>query len=87
MLKKGANQVFKTRMFDEKGEHKGYEWAEFVMAINHMLWFWNDYEEKNATEYLEPVLKALNDLYYEWHGKAIHNLKGDTLSEYLRITD
>jgi hypothetical protein len=67
--------------------HTAVEWAEFVMSINHVLWLLWSANEEQGLEYLDPVMQALSDLYYEWHNKAIDALKGDALSEYLAITD
>ena len=83
-LRKGANLTINNEIF--KGEHTAEEWAEFCMAINHLLWVWHEMVENHGLE-MDEVLKALNDLYYEWHDKALATLKGDDLSTYLRITD
>jgi hypothetical protein len=84
-LQHGANVTITSEIFI--GEHTAAEWAEFVMGINHILWLLHHLHEKRVIEYLEPVLQALNDLYYEWHSKALDTLTDDDLSEYLRITD
>lgn len=86
-IQEDANMLIGSGLFDEEDEHTAVQWAEFVMAINHILWFWHGASEQEGIEYLDPVLKALNDLYYQWHDKALNTLKGDDLSTYLRITD
>lgn len=85
-LQKGANVTIKARIFDEAETHTPVEWAEFVMAINHVLWLWHDLSVGEGVE-IDQVLQALDALYYEWHDKALNTLKGDELSTYLRITD
>lgn len=85
-LQSGANLTLNTEIFE--GEvHTAVEWAEIVMAINHGLWMLHAVHEENGIEELEPILQALNDLYYEWHDRALNTLTGADLSEYLRITD
>ena len=82
-----ANLMFDFGMFT--GEHEAHEWAEFVMAINHILWLLHDVytKEPDEHEYLRDVCEVLDNLYYEWHDKALSVLKGDALGEYLQITD
>lgn len=82
-VQSGANAIIKGYMF--KGNHTGVEWAEFTMAINHMLWALYSQDDKDG--YIHNVLRALDSLYYQWRDKALDTLKGDELSTYLRITD
>ena len=85
-LQEGANFTIGQQIFKDT-PHTPAEWAEFVMGLNHILWFIHDMYESRGIEYLEPVVEALTEMYYEWHDKALGTLKGDGLSEYLRITD
>ena len=85
-LHESANTSIKSHMFIGP-THTVAEWAEFVMSLNHVLWLLWSINETAVYEYLEPVMDALSNLYYEWHNKALDTLKGDELSEYLRITD
>ena len=85
-LQGGANFTIKNEIFDDAKAHTAVEWAEFTMGINHLLWIWHSACENRGLE-MDEVLKALNDLYYEWRDKALDTLKGDDLSTYLKITD
>jgi hypothetical protein len=71
----------------EREKRTAVEWAEFVMPINHLLWIIHDQAQKDEELEVDEVIKALDALYYYWHGVALHTLKGGGLSEYLRITD
>ena len=86
-MKAACDVMFETVLF--AGDHEAHEWAEFVMALNHMLWLlYQKYEkEPEEHEYLKDVCEVLDGLYYEWHDKALSVLKGDALSEYLQIVD
>jgi len=85
-LQAGGNAILTGEIFANPN-HTAVEWAEMVMAINHMLWFLHGVQETEKLDYLDKIMQALNDLYYEWHDKALSVLKGDALSEYLQITD
>jgi len=85
-LQSSANQVLKGEIFS-KPEHTAVEWAEMVMAINHMLWFLDDVRKTEKSDPLDATIETFRDLYYEWHDKALSVLKGDAKSEYLKITD
>lgn len=82
-IQNAANAAFNKTIFP--GDHTAVEWAEFVMAINHMLWLLHSVDDQDG--YIHRVLQALDALYYEWHDKALDTLKGEDLSTYLRITD
>ena len=81
----GANVLIELEIFSEKTQHTAVEWAEFVMAINHVLWLLDDAPDE--AEGVNMLMEILHDLYYIWRDKALDTLKGDDLSTYLRITD
>lgn len=81
------NKGSKPFVEGERKNRTAVEWAEFVMAINHLLWILSDESQRDEELTIDVVLKALDVLYYYWHGMAINTLKGGELSEYLRITD
>lgn len=83
-MKGGADAIISIDVFPD-GTHTATEWAEFVMALNHVLWLLH--EAEGSDKYVDNMLQILNDLYYKWHDKALSTLKGKDLSTYLRITD
>lgn len=82
--KAGADAVIEYEVFPSTRKHTAVEWAEFVMAVNHVLWA---LDSVPSDEYVKIIMEVLNDLYYKWRDKALDTLKGDDLSTYLRITD
>lgn len=80
----GIDLLIESEIFPDEKPHTAVEWAEFVMAINHVLWLLNDAPKD---KYVEVTLEVLDHEYYKWHNKALDTLKGDDLSKYLRITD
>lgn len=84
LAREGADVLINREIFNDEEPHTAVEWAEFVMAINHVLWLLND---APSDKYVQLAMEVLNDLYYHWHDKALNTLKGDDLSTYLRITD
>lgn len=84
-MQEAANATIEELIFD--GDHTGVEWAEFTMALNHILWFWYEVSQEQSLEYLDPVLRVLDRLYYQWRDKALDTLKGDDISTFLKITD
>lgn len=83
-VRDGADTLIELEIFPDEKPHTAIEWAEFVMAVNHVLWLLNDAPKD---EMINLTMEVLNDLYYAWHDKALSTLKGDDLSKYLRITD
>jgi hypothetical protein len=84
MARSGVDVLIEQEIFPDEMPHTGVEWAEFVMAINHVLWALDGVPKDKV---VEVTMEMLNDLYYAWHDKALTLLKGDDLSTYLRITD
>ena len=84
-MKRGAGVIITLDIFPDEQPHSPVEWAEFVMAINHVLWLLH--EMRGTDKYVDMALETLDYLYYKWHNKALDTLKGSDLSRYLEITD
>ena len=54
--------------------------TDLVIVLNHSCWFW--YEKGN-----EELSELYSDLYYEAHGYACENLKGEEMRYYFEKTD
>lgn len=80
----GMDLLIEEEIFPDEKPHTAVEWAEFVMAINHVLWVLNSAPKD---KYVELMLEVLDHEYYKWHNKALDTLEGDDVLTYLRITD
>jgi hypothetical protein len=81
----GADVLIEREIFPSEVTHTAVEWAEFVMALNHVLWLLDSAPKDD--KWVELAMEVLNDLYYKWHDIALTTLKDEDLSTYLRITD
>jgi hypothetical protein len=85
VMKSGVDKVIELEIFPTDTPHSAVEWAEFVMALNHVLWVLH--EAQGHDKYVDEMLRILDFEYYRWHNRALDTLKGANLSTYLKITD
>lgn len=83
-MRDGANAIVDGSIFVDK-QKTPEQWAELVMALNHIGWILNELEDKS--EYVIKTINVFDYLYRKWHKKALKTLKGDDLARYLEITD
>ena len=78
------------RAFEEWKTNVEYV-TELVMVLNHKIWQWYDYFNKETDEelkaYYDSVSRLYDELWREADDWCCDNLKGEDAEYYYRITD